>query len=404
VTGNQYFPKENILASLPALRANSSPNVAEVGRNRSAANEHPSKTVDITFRQSETPDSVDAEVAVQDLPPQSFFLGLNNTGDSRTGSWRASVGYQHSNLFNRDHSLTASYTTSPDHVHDVKQYGFYYRIPFYSVSGALTLFHAYSDVNSGTVAGAFQVSGRGRFSGVHWRQHLTPYGAYSHALEAGIDDRFFDNSVTFSGTQLGVDVRSRPVTVAYHARYDRPDAIYSGNIQFARNLGGGRDNNDVAYTGNRAGASPDWQAWRYAADVNLRVSTVLLGLRVRGQFADEPLIPGEQFGLGGALSLRGLHEREVTGDSGNSVTLEALVPLPWTGFSAVAFVDAGEVRSKNIAPGTPSHQDAASIGVGLRWNLPRRVSIAIDAAQVIDGTTVSSAGDRRIHAALVLRF
>jgi hypothetical protein len=32
------------------------------------------------------------------------------------------------------------------------------------------------------------------------------------------------------------------------------------------------------------------------------------------------------------------------------------------------------------------------------------MSIAIDAAQVLDGTTTSSAGDRRIHAALILRF
>ena len=45
-------------------------------------------------------------------------------------------------------------------------------MPFYAVSGALTFFYAYSDVNSGTVANAFEVSGRGRFSGLHWRQHL----------------------------------------------------------------------------------------------------------------------------------------------------------------------------------------------------------------------------------------
>ena len=34
-------------------------------------------------------------------------------------------------------------------------------------------------LGSGTVAGAFQVSGRGEFMGLHWRQHLTPLGAYS---------------------------------------------------------------------------------------------------------------------------------------------------------------------------------------------------------------------------------
>jgi hemolysin activation/secretion protein len=272
------------------------------------------------------------------------------------------------------------------------------------VSGALTLFYAYSDVNSGTIANAFEVSGRGRFSGVHWRQHLVPHGAYSHAVEAGMDDRWFNNDVTFSGTQIGIDVRSRPVALSYHGRFDRPGSIVAGNIQFVRNLGGGRDNNDAAYSGNRAGATADWQAWRYGVEAQWRIASVVLGARVRGQVADEPLIPGEQFGMGGALSVRGLREREVTGDSGISGTLEALVPLPWEGLGAVLFVDAGQVRSKQIAAGQPSRQDAASVGVGLRWTLARRLFIAIDAAQVLDGTTASVPGDRRVHASLVSRF
>ena len=158
VKGHQYFSEANILASLPALAKGESPNIAEVGRNRSAANEHPSKSVEVTFRQSDVPDSVDAEVAVQDQQPQSFFVGLNNIGERRTGKYRATLGYQNSNLWGRDHSATATYTTSPDHVSDVKQYGLYYRVPFYSVSGALTAFYAYSDVNSGTIANAFEVS------------------------------------------------------------------------------------------------------------------------------------------------------------------------------------------------------------------------------------------------------
>jgi hemolysin activation/secretion protein len=404
VKGNSFFSEENILASLPALKKGESPDVAAVGRNRSAANEHPSKTVEVTFKQSEAPDSVDADVAVIDQPPRNFFVGLNNIGDKRTGDYRATLGLQHSNLWNRDHSLTATYTTSPDHVPDVKQYGFYYRMPFYSVSGALTVFYAYSDVNSGTVAGAFQVSGRGRFGGLQWRQHLTPHGAYSHALEAALEDRFFDNNVTFSGTPLGVDVRSRPIMFSYHARYDTASSIVAGNVQYARNLGGGRENNDAAYSGNRAGATSDWDAWRYAAEGQRRIGSWALGFRVRGQYADQPLIPGEQFGLGGAQSVRGLHEREVTGDSGNTVTVEATIPLPAQGLAAIVFTDAGEVRSRNIAAGQPSRQNAIGAGFGLRWVVARRFSLGVDFAQVLNGVTTTDRGERRVHFSLVFRL
>jgi hemolysin activation/secretion protein len=404
VTGNQHFSKDNILASLPALRKGESPNVGDVGRNRAAANEHPAKEHDITFRQSDVADSVDAEVKVRDERPLSLFVGLNNTGERRTGSYRATAGVQHSNLWDLDHSVTATYTTSPEKTQDVKQYGLYYRVPFYSVSGALTAFYAHSDVNSGTVANAFEVSGRGQFWGLHWRQHLTPLGAYSHSLEAGIDERFFDNNVVFGGTQLGVDVRSRPVNVTYLARYDRADSSISGSVQYARNLRGGADNNDAAYSANRAGATRDWQAIRYSLDGQWRISPGALALRVRGQYADEPLIPGEQFGIGGAGSVRGLREREVTGENGISMSFEGLLPLPWEGLNAIVFVDGGEVRVKDALPGQRGRQDAWSVGVGLRWTIARSFQVALDAAHVLDGTSATGSGDERLHFSLIYRF
>lgn len=404
VSGNRHFSTENVLSSLPALRSGASPNVAAIGRNRAAANEHPSKALDITFRQSDAPDSVDAEVKVQEQPPLGFFVGVNNTGERRTGSWRATAGVQYTNLWDRDHAITATYTTSPEKTSDVQQYGFYYRMPFYSVSGALTLFYAYSDVNTGLVANAFEVSGRGRFGGIHWRQHLTPTGPYSHSIEAGLDDRFFDNNVVFGGTQLGVDVRSRPVNLTYHGRYDAADASLGGSLQYARNVSGGADNNDAAYAANRAGASSGWDAWRYGIDGQWRLAPWVLALRVRGQYSDEPLIPGEQFGLGGATSVRGLREREVTGERGIAFSVEALRPLPWEGVTALVFADGGEVRAVGPTPGLPSRQGAFSLGAGLRFSLARRLFASLDVAQVIDGTTASRSGDRRAHFSLVYRF
>ena len=404
VSGNRHFSTQNVLASLPALKQGESPNVFAVARNRAAANDHASKHVEITFRQSEIADAVEADVAVQDSPPQAVFVGLNNTGERRTGNWRATIGYQHSNLWNRDHSVTATYTTSPDHVSEVKQYGLYYRIPVYSVGGALTLFYAHSDVNSGTIANAFQVSGRGTFMGAHWKQHLVPIGAYSHALEAGIDDRFFMNDVQFGTAQLGVDVRSRPVSIAYGGRFDRATSVIAAGVQYARNIRGGSDNTDAAYIANRAGASSGWDAWRYNVDGAWRIAPVTFNVRLRGQYADQPLIPGEQFGMGGASSVRGLREREVTGDSGVTLTVEGVVPLPWEGFSALAFVDGGEVRLRDPQPGQVARDGAASIGLGVRWSVARRFSMAIDAAQVLDGTVRSERGDRRVHVSLVFQF
>ena len=405
VSGNRNFTTENVLASLPALKLGDSPNVAAVARNRAAANEHPTKRVEVTFRQSEVPDSVEAAVAVQDAPPRSIFFGLNNIGDSRTGRWRTMVGFQHSNLWNLDHSLTATYTTAPEKTQDVQQYGFYYRMPFYSVGGALTVFYAHSDVNSGVVAEAFQVSGRGTFMGLHWRQHLTPIGAYSHSVELGLDDRFFDNDVVFGGTeQIGVDVRSRPASLAYRARYDAAAWALAAGIQYSHNLAGGSDNNDTAYVANRFGAGRRWEAWRYDADAAWRVQPITFVGRLRGQYSNEALIPGEQFGVGGAMSVRGFREREFSGDYGYTLAFEAIVPTPLEGVSVVGFFDHGIARRIDSQPGEAAQQTAASAGIGLRWVLPRRVSLALDVAQVLDSTVRTVRGMRRLHVTLLLQI
>lgn len=404
ISKHRYFSKENIAWSLPALRLGEAPNVGELARNRSLLNEHPSKNAEVNFVQGDKPDEVNAEVTVQDEPPVRFFIGLNNTGNRQTGKYRATLGLQHSNLWDRDHAVTATFTTSPDHFEDVKQYGLYYRMPFYSVGGALTLFYAYSDVSSGVIANAFQVSGRGSFAGIHWRQHLVPIGAYAHGIEAGFEDRLFENDVTFSGAQLGVNVRTRPAVLGYFGRLERIDWGLSGAAHFVRNLAGGDDSDAAAYQANRLGATRDFSALRVSLDAHWRVRPIVFTARVRAQHSSDALIPGEQFGLGGALSVRGLREREVTGDSGWFASAEAAMPLPWEGFSVALFVDGGEVHLENTVPGQPGRQHASSIGVGLRWVIARRAAASLDLAQVLDGTTVTSHSTRRAHASVVYSF
>lgn len=404
VSGNKHFSNENVLASLPALKPGESPNVAAVARDRAHSNEHPARQVDVTFRQSQTPDSVDADVKVQDSRPLRVYASLQNTGEDRTGDWRSTIGVRHGNLFNRDHALSASYTSSPGHWDDVRQYGLFYTAPFYSLGGSLTAFASHSDVDSGTIAEAFNVSGGGDFVGLRWKQHLTPAGAYSHSLELGIEDRFFDNGMEFGSTDLGIDVRSRPVTLAYQGRIDRSGATYAGRLEYARNLSTGNHNNDSAYSGNRMGADPEWDAWRGSIEGNRAAGPWILGARIAGQYSDEPLISGEQFGIGGAQSVRGLKEREVSGDKGYLLTIEASTPLPWEGVRAAVFMDNGEVWIKNASAGQHSRQDAASVGVGLRWSYGGWISLVLDIAQVVDGTDATDSGHRRAHTALVAQF
>lgn len=404
VRGNAAFSEANVRASLPALRPGESPNLREIARDQALANEHPAKQVNVTMRQGASPDTVDAEVAVRDQAPLRFFGSLANTGSHQTGWWRAAVGVQHSNLFDLDHALTASYVSSPEHWSDVKQYGLFYNVPLYGLNAEISAYHSYSNVRSGTIAGLFNVSGRGRFSGLRWKQHLLPRGAYSDTLEAGFEDRYFINDVTFANLPIGVNVRSRPVALVYSARYDYAGGQWRAALEYARNTGGGQDNTDAAYAANRADADRRWQALRFSFDAQHALGGWIGGLRLRGQAAGEPLIPGEQFGFGGAAGVRGLREREVVGDYGLTGSLELTSPELAQGLRALGFIDAGQARLRGTEANVDSRTGSWSAGAGLRWTLERRLTVSLDYAHVMNRAVVTPKGEDALLFSLAVQF
>lgn len=406
IAGNQHFSRENVLRSLPALQIGSSPNLRYMARNQAHVNDHAAKNVVTTIHKSDKDDSLYADVRVEDSSPQQVFLTLNNTGTSRTGQWRAGIGYSHTNLFDLDHSITATYTTSPTQTNDIKQYGLFYRAPFYRIGGSLSVYYTHSDANSGTVANFFQVSGRGEFIGARWTQRLLPIGTYNHTLEAGIEDRSFENDISFNNTPIGINVRSRPLLVRHEGRIGAAAYEVRHVIEFAHNLSGGSSNDDASYRGNRFGATPDWTSMRYALEGSYVFGGgwVASG-KVRGQYSSDALIPGEQFGIGGAAWVRGLEEREGTGDKGYVATLEVLTPPLYEGLRGLAFVDTGQARLNQAAgSGLEARQSATSVGVGARWIWRRQLSVSVDWAYVLNGTGTTNENDNRVHASALYRF
>jgi hemolysin activation/secretion protein len=317
------------------------------------------------------------------------------------------LGYQYSNLFRRDHTITLSYTTCPDRLSDVQQYGVHYRAPFYRLGAALSLFYTRSEVDQGTIAEFFEVSGEGTFMGAGVDVILPPVGDLRHKLFLEVQDREFENDVFFGRdpTPLVPDVRSRPATLNHSGRLEGTWGEAAFRLGYTRNLVHGAHNNAEAYAATRAGADPHWDAFRYSAHLylNLPLRFELRG-RLSGQVADEPLIPGERFGLGGLRSVRGFEEREVSGDTCEEGHLELWSPTLGPGLRLLGFVDAGRARLDRPIPGLPDEEHLSSVGLGLRWQWRRHVHLLVDAAHVTNGAGETNAGDGRIHFSLFLRF
>jgi hemolysin activation/secretion protein len=435
VRNNEFRDEANVRASLPELKEGGSPNTLKLARDLALANENPGRRIVSAFRAGAVPDTVDATLEVSDSRPLSGFAQLANTGTAATGMQRLTVGMAHSNLFDRDHQLTATYTTSPEYSSKVRQWGAFYRAPLYGWGGMLSAYYTESNVQSGSAAGV-AITGGGQFGGIQYTQYFAPRGDYRDYLTLGYDFKLFESNVT--GAPAGcARIGSHPVTLSYSGRYDGADALLTFNVDLVRNLPGGVANSQSAYDACNPPADPSknltaaWSAMRFGADLAWRLPRDWqFASRLRYQGAGQQLIPGEKFGVGGASSVRALGERALVGDGGVQFSAELWSPALAGGVRALVFYDHGRVKNLNplagfisysSAPagvallaghGLTSYDSVGSIGLGLRWQYQNNFSIALDYAQVVQGNTQAGdvlnlqnvRGHNRLHMNALLRF
>lgn len=414
VSGQQHFDEANLRASLPALREGEAPNLQALSRNLQVANESPAKQVQVILQGSEVPGQVDAAVRVSDEKPWRLFATLDNTGTVETGRMRLGLGAQHANLFNRDHVLTAQYTTAPDALDQVSVYGLGYRIPLYASSDTLEFFAGRSDVSSGTVANLFTVSGAGTVLGARYTRNLPRHGIYDHKATLGLDYRAYENQVRplGGGASLLPDYTVTPLLATYSGALDWTTARAGFAATWMRNLPYTDKGREAQLKQVRLGAREDYSLWRLSGNYSQALAGDWQAVAAfSGQYTRDQLVSAEQFGAGGVASVRGFNERAVAMDRGYRGSLELYtpelkgwVPIEGANLRLLGFYDFASIRLNHALPGEASREGLASAGVGLRLNVSKRFSLGADYAQVLDGAGTKRAGDDRLHVNLMLSY
>jgi len=413
IDGNKHFDAENVRRSLPTVKEGETPNSREIARNLQLLGEHPVKQTNVLLRSGAKEGEVDVNIKVDDDKPWRGFLTLDNTGTGETGYYRAGIGLQHTNLFNRDHTLTAQYITSPTNPSKVSIYGVGYRIPFYDLNSSLDLIAGYSNVDSGTVQGLFSVSGAGTVGIARWNYLLPRWGELEQKLAFGIDYREFQNDVLFSGQNLVPDIALHPISLTYSGlrRYAAAELSFFGSA--SHNIPGGNDGDQRDFTLTRPGADASYHVFRGGFNyVRQFQNEWQMRLGANGQYTDDLLVPGEQYGIGGPDSVRGYLLREVANDRGYSGQAELYTPDVARHLKAsdelrvrfLAFYDYGSVRRNDAFPGEVSHSVLASTGVGLRLSYAKSVSLRLDIANILKPTVNRDEGSWRASAALAIIY
>jgi hemolysin activation/secretion protein len=413
VRGNRYVDEANVRHALPPLREGETPNVAAISAALKQANEQPARKITMKLQSAERDGEVDALLEVADEKQWKAMLNADNSGSGQTGKTHVGAVLQHANLFGRDHVASLQFTTSAEEPGRVKVYGAGYHIPLYTLGDALDLYASYSNIDSGTVAaGAFNlaVSGKGAVYGMRYTQRLRSAGSgREDRLLYGIDYKDFRNSVLLLGQELGNDVAVHPLSVGYLGNWDSPRGDAGLSLTLLRNLPGGKRGKQEAFSRARAGASEDYMALRGAASI----SRVLAGewqwrAIANAQYSKDALVPGEQFGAGGAASVRGFGERDVAGDSGLGLNLEVYSPNlctsgPWQ-CRVLAFHDRAAIRRNHALPGELTSTSIASAGLGLRLMLSSLANLQLDYGRVMQAGATGRGDSGRLHLRLGLAY
>jgi len=414
VEGNRFFNEKNVRGGLPSLKEGASPNTGAISKDAQLVNENPSKQISVALQAADDPGEVDATVRVTDEKPSRISAYVDNTGTPSTGNYRIGAGYQNANLFNGDDVLNIQAITSPDHVSDVKIFGVGYRIPIYSWAGVVDVLAGYSSVNSGTVQGLFNVSGSGDVFGLRYTQLLGRFETYEHRASLGIDYRAYKNDVVpvdgLSGS-VTPDITVRPVSLAYIGRFSRVGQDLSFSVSYSRNIPGGTNGSeaDFAAVGQRDQATPKYNVVRESvAFSQLLPSDFILRALANAQQTKDILVAGEQFGMGGADSVRGYYEREVANDIGWRLSLEAYGPDFGTWFGktwrARALVFADAARGHDNEPQQNPDNKLGSFGLGVRANEGKSLAFRLDVARVTQDAGTRQSGDWRAHIAAAYSF
>ena len=220
---------------------------------------------------------------------------------------------------------------------------------------------------------------------------------YEHKVTFGLDYKSFQNQVLISGTSLVPDITLHPVSVAYSGELRREKStlnFYAGlsyNLLAGGNDAAQSDFREARGKGSTVGqASAEYVIWRYGVNYQrFFLNDWTLRLAANAQTTRNALVAGEQFGVGGASSVRGFNERTYSNDKGHQATLEVYTPdiarkigLDGGQLKLLAFYDTGSLSRNFLNAGEQTGLSVDSIGLGLRLSIRERFNLRMDFAQV----------------------
>ena len=421
VAGIRQFSRDNIIRSLPSLVPNKTPLLSDLDSELLMVNENPAKALRVVFQPGEKKGQVEALVVVQEQPIERWSMLLDSTGNDDTGNYRLALSYQNSNFRDADYVVGLRLVTSPSNPAQVAILSTTLRVPMYRQK----IFLEWSALTSNTrnapnqtPAGELRFAGEGLSVGARAIWTLPSLSEYKQQASIGMESRQYRNSCTigeFGSAGCGTAAASvdvLPLTVGYAVQ---KAGAFNASVQWVSNLPVGNAGNDSDFNASRPGAVSRYNLVRANATGSVALNRDwAFTWRADLQLAGQPLVSAEQFGAGGAYTVRGYPERALSGDSGAMASAELgtsvnhLIGKDDTeqNLRLLWFVDAATVSNQLDTTCMAGKTTCTVWGTGaaLQWRSAKGTSARIDLARAGEAVNATQAGDWRLHLNLSHQF
>ena len=318
-------------------------------------------------------------------------LSVSNTGSEYTGDWRTSLTYLNTNISGNADTFGAAFVTSPGHFGDVKIGALSYRklMPEWNGAISVSISHGRTGIDNyptGTSLYDLNIGGKSTNVDLHYQRFLSYTSRNKDILDFGIGYRSTESDYGFSfgGTPIKFenDYRVILASATYLHSERKPNSVFSYNVGVATNING-----DAAdYERVSPGSNRQFKLLRAGVNYQARTAGDWIGaVRLSGQYTRGHIVPAEQIGAGGQMSVRGFDERAIGADKGFVGGLEIYTPEIAKHTRLLAFTDYAHLSNNKSSANRNlifDSESIASAGLGVRYN-DGNFSLALDYARIL---------------------
>jgi hemolysin activation/secretion protein len=388
VRGARWFLPSDIKRLAPSMAEGTVPNFEAMVRDIVALNQLPDRRVTPMPRAGATPGTVLVDLNVEDQFPLHGSLELNNRHGVDTRPLRLAGSLRYANLWQDGHTLGLAFQLAPqsndsprnqailrDKDPDARVVTGTYLARFDDPQWlSLSLNGTYQDSTVHTAAATVKSSGH--ILGVHASFTLPGDEHAFHAVTAGVEYRRYGQDIGAGGDRIVLPITYWPLSVQYAISLSGERSQTQADAGLTTDLPVLSSRRSY-FDDRRYGATPAFFYLRGDLTRSDDFSWCQLGEKLQWQAAWEPLLPTEQFALGGVDTVRGYPDAAVAGDYGAALSLELRTPslAGWTGrrwvkdWRFLVFADGGWTQIHQALPEQRSTFRLASAGAGLRLRL-----------------------------------